>query len=125
MIGETSMTTKRRQRGISLFGVLFWGAILAGLFLIGVQVLPTVTEYREIRHAADRAAAGGSTVPEIRAAFDKQVQAGYISSIGAKDLQITKDANGRVVVGFAYEKKIPLFGPVSLVIDYSGSSTAQ
>lgn len=119
------MTTRGRQTGVSLIGVLFWGAIIAFAFLIGMQVVPSFTEYREIKQAAERAANGGQTVPEIRSIFDKQAQAGYISTISAKDLEISKDANGKIVVSFAYQKKLPLFGPVSLVIDYAGSSTAR
>ena len=119
------MVTRNRQKGLSLLGVLFWGAILGGLFMIGTQVLPSVTEYREIRSAAQRAANTGHEVGEIRTSFSRSAAAGYITSIGGKDLDITKNGNGKIVVSFAYEKKISLFGPVSLVIDYAGSATAD
>jgi hypothetical protein len=125
MIGERTMGLRSRQRGVSLLAVLFWGAIIAFVFLIGMQVVPSFTEYREIKSATQRAANSGETVGAIRDAFSKQQQAGYISSISPQDLTITKDASGKVVVSFAYQKKLPLFGPVSLVIDYAGSSTAQ
>ncbi len=119
------MRTSIRQGGASLLGVLFWGALIAILFLLGMQVVPSITEYREIKSATERAANSGGTVAEIRTVYSKQVQAGYIESVKPGDLEITKDANGKVVVSFAYTKKLSLFGPVSLVIDYSGSSTAR
>ena len=33
--------------------------------------------------------------------------------------------NGKVVIEFAYEKRIPLFLNVSLLIDYQGSTAGQ
>jgi hypothetical protein len=35
---------------------------------------------------------------------------------------VHKNARGAVVIGFDYEKRIPLFANVSLVIDYKGST---
>jgi len=65
---------------------------------------------------------GGSTVPEIRSAFEKQKEIEYsISSIGGKDLQITKE-NDKIVVSFAYDKEIELAAPVFLLIKYEGRS---
>ncbi|CAN5220151.1 hypothetical protein BH09PSE6_BH09PSE6_18410 [soil metagenome] len=116
------MRTIDRQRGVSLLGVLFWGGLVAFLFVIGAQVLPSVTEYMEISRAVNKARGAGTTVPEIRNAFSLQQQAGYIFAITPADLDITKDQNGEVVVSFAYQKKIPLAGPVSLVIDYEGTA---
>ena len=61
-------------------------------------------------------------MPEIRQAFSKQLQIDQtISSIEAKDLDITKE-NNRVVIAFAYEKEIEIAGPVFLLIKYAGRS---
>ena len=59
---------------------------------------------------------------EARQAFDRQKDIEYsISSITGKDLQITKE-NDKVVIAFAYEKEIPITGPVYLLIKYEGRS---
>jgi len=61
-------------------------------------------------------------VSEIRAAFERARSIEYsIQSISGKDLEVTKD-NDKVVVSFAYDKEIELFGPVSLLIKYRGRS---
>ena len=39
----------------------------------------------------------------------------------SSQLEISKDG-GRIVIEFSYEKRIPLFWNVSLLIDYKGSS---
>lgn len=107
-----------KQRGVSLFGMIVVGGIIALLVIVGMQVVPSFAEYQEIQKAIKIARNAGSTVPEIRASFDKSVAAGYITTVSGKDLDISKDANGDIVINVEYEKKLPLFGPVSLVIDY-------
>jgi hypothetical protein len=64
-------------------------------------------------------------VPEIRAAFERQKEIEYsISSISGKDLTVTKE-NEQIVIGFAYDKEVPLFDPVFLLIKYSGRSSVR
>ena len=113
----------RHQRGVTLMGLLFWGGLVGFVAVVGMKVLPTVNEYFTIQKAVSKIAKeGGSTVPEIRTAFEKQKEIEYsITSIGAKDLNITKE-NDKVVVSFAYNKEVELFGPVFLLIKYEGRS---
>ncbi len=113
----------RRQRGVTLFGLMFWAIVIGITALVVMRVLPTVNEYYTIQRAVDKIAKeGGTTVPEIRAAFEKQKQIEYsITAISGKDLQITKE-NEQVVVSFAYDKEIELMPPVYLLIRYEGRS---
>jgi len=113
-----------RQQGISLIGLLFWAVLIAMVAIVALRVLPTVNEYLTIQRTVNKiAASGATTVPEIRAAFDKQKEVEYsIATISGKDLNITKE-NDRVVIRFAYEKEVELFGPVFLLIKYEGRST--
>ena len=117
------LTSSRRQRGVTLFGLMFWAILIGITALVVMRVLPTVNEYYTIQRAVDKIAKeGGGTVPEIRAAFEKQKQIEYsITSISGKDLQITKE-NEQVVVSFAYDKEIELMAPVYLLIKYEGRS---
>ena len=113
----------RGQRGVSLLGLLLWAIVIGIVALIGLRVLPTVNEYLTIQRAVDKVAAEGlTTVPEIRAAFERQKQIEYsISSITSKDLVIGKE-DDRVVIRFAYNKEIELMPPVYLLIKYEGRS---
>ncbi|WP_341887588.1 DUF4845 domain-containing protein [Variovorax sp. YR752] len=115
--------SSRRQRGVTLFGLMFWAILIGMTALVVMRVLPTVNEFYTIQRAVEKIAKeGGSTVPEIRSAFEKQKQIEYsITSIDSKDLQITKE-NEQVVVSFAYDKEIELVAPVYLLIKYEGRS---
>ncbi len=122
MIGQVHKAT--RQRGVTLFGLLFWAVIVGFLALIGMRVLPTLNEYFTIKRAVNRIITEGSTttVPEIRSAFDKQKDIEYsIVSIGGKDLIITKE-NEKPVIAFAYDKEVELVKPVFLLIKFEGRS---
>ncbi len=114
---------RSRQRGITLIGLVFWAVLISVVAVVALRVGPTVNEYYTIQKAVDKIARdGGKSVPEIRTAFERTKQIEYaISSISGKDLDITKQ-DDRVVVSFAYDKEVELFGPVYLLIKYRGQS---
>jgi hypothetical protein len=118
--------TKKSQRGLSLIGLLFWAVLVAMLALVVIRVLPTINEYTTIQRAVKKIAQEQpATVAEARKAFERQKDIEYsISSIGPQDLQITKE-NDKVVIRFDYNKEIPLFEPVYLMIKYSGEGRSN
>lgn len=111
---------KSRQSGFSMLGLLFVVGVLAGVGLLGAQAFPTVLEYQAALKAAQKASAG-NTVGDVKAIFDKAAQIDDINSIGGKDLVITKEGD-KVVVAFAYNKEIHMFGPAFLLLKYVGRS---
>lgn len=114
-------TVMYRQQGLSLVGFMFVIVILALLAVLGMKVIPSITEYAAIKRAIVAAKNAGNTAREIQDAFDKQRVTAYIDSVNGKDLEIVKTGEG-FEVGVAYQKKIELFGPASLVIDYEAST---
>ena len=110
-----------RQHGISLTGLILILIILVVIAVLGMKIVPTVIEYKAISKAIAAAKESGTTVREIQAAFDKRAEAGYIDVLKGTDLEISKVDND-YVVSFSYQKKIPLMGPASLVIDYEGTT---
>ena len=114
------------QRGVTLSGLLIWGIIIAVVAMLGLRVAPDVIDYYKIKKivASTAANASGKTVPEIRAIFGKYADVDHIQTITPADLDISKEGN-EVVIAFAYEKRIPLFLNVSLLIDFQGSSSQR
>ncbi len=123
MTAATPRQSRLHQRGVTMFGLLFWALLVGFGAYLAVRLLPTVNEYVTIQRAVEKiAAAQPATVSEARQAFDKQRELEYsISSISGKDLQITKE-NDKVVIGFAYDKEVPVYGPVFILIKYEGRS---
>lgn len=112
---------RARQRGLSFIGLVFIGVLAVAAFAIGGQSIPIFLEYQAIHKAATKAAREGTTVPEIRAIFDRAGAIDDIASVEGKDLEITKRED-KVVVGFKYAREIPLAGPAYLVYRFNGQT---
>lgn len=113
----------KKQRGISLLGLLFWAVLLGIVALIAMKVTPSIMEFMTIKQTVNRIASGGATtVQEIRTEFEKQKDIEYsITSISGSDLEVSKE-NDKIVISYAYNKEIELVGPVYILIKYQGRS---
>ena len=94
--------------------------VLACVGVVVAQVIPTLIEYQAILKAANKAKEG-TTVPEVRAIFDRAQAIDDFQAVAGKDLEVRKDGD-KVVVAFAYDKEIHLFGPAYLLLKYKGQS---
>ncbi len=112
---------KQKQRGISFLGLLFVAIVVACVGVVVAQVIPTLIEYQAIIKAANKAKEG-TTVPEVRAIFDRAQAIDDFKSVSGRDLDVKKDGD-KVVVSFAYDREIHLFGPAYLVLKYRGQSS--
>lgn len=112
--------TRKRQRGISFIGLLFVAVVVACVGLVVAQVVPTLIEYQSILKAANKAKEG-TTVPEVRAIFDRAQAIDDFTAVSGADLDVQK-VGEKVVVSFAYDKEIHLFGPAWLLLKYQGQS---
>ncbi|MFZ6863087.1 DUF4845 domain-containing protein [Undibacterium sp. Ji67W] len=114
-------TQLKSQRGISLIGLIFSLGMLVLIAMVAMKVVPTTIEFFSIKKAIVSARNAGSTARDIENAFNKQAEVGYITSISGKDLVIERNGDG-IDVSFSYQKKIPLFGPASLLLEYEGTT---
>jgi Tfp pilus assembly major pilin PilA len=119
-MGQMKYRRNATQRGISFIGLLFVVGVLACLGVLGAQVFPTVVEYQAILKAVQKSSEG-NTVPEVRQIFERASAIDDFTSITGKDLDVTKNGD-KVVVKFAYDKQIHMFGPAYLLLKYSGQS---
>lgn len=113
-----------RHQGLSLTGFMFVVIVVALLAVLGMKVVPSIVEYQAIKKAIVKAKEAGATPAEIKSSFDKQATTGYIESVTGKDLEIKSTGSG-TEVSVAYQKKIELVGPASLVIDYVATTQSS
>lgn len=114
----------RAQQGFTLIGLIFWAVVISMLALLVMKVAPALSEFRTIQGMVNKAAReGGSTVPEIRAAYDRytQIEYGVEAIKSGRDLDVAKE-DDKIVIRFAYDKEIALVEPVYLVIKFKGQS---
>ncbi|PKO72329.1 MAG: DUF4845 domain-containing protein [Betaproteobacteria bacterium HGW-Betaproteobacteria-14] len=115
----------KKQQGLSLIGMIVVGALIIGIAIVGMKIAPSVIEYYTIlKHVKAVANGGGTSVAEIRNAYDRYAEIDGTPSISGADLEITKEGN-QIVISFEYPKKIHIAGNVSILIDYAGSSSGS
>ena len=115
---------RRRQHGVSLMALIVIFFILVILAVFGMKVVPSYMEYRAAKAAVDVLGRTGGSPADIRRAWESRSAIDNITTVSAKDLEITREGN-QTVIGFAYRKEVPLFGNVGLYIDYAASSRNQ
>lgn len=118
-----SRSARRAQQGITMVGLLFWSMLIIFTAVLLIKTVPAYAEFESVKTLVTQTAAkGGNTVPEIKANFERmRGNQGTIDSMNSGNLDITKD-DDRIVIHFAYDKEIPLFGPVSLLLKFRGRS---
>jgi hypothetical protein len=109
------------QRGVSLTGLIFVLAVLGFVGVFAMKVFPTFMEYRAIKGAIAAAKATRGTVAEMKLSFNKNAEVNQFESVFDKDLVFDKES-GETEISFSYQKKIPIAGNVSLLIDYAGTT---
>jgi hypothetical protein len=111
------------ESGVSLSGLIVVLIVLSALALVVIKVTPAFIEYRSVKDAIVKAKAdaGSGSVREIQQAFDKNAGVNDVSAISGRDLVITREG-GSTEISFAYEKRVPLAGNVSLLFDFAGTT---
>tara|TARA_S200000501_G_C20755498_1_gene713642 strand:- start:816 stop:1193 length:378 start_codon:yes stop_codon:yes gene_type:complete len=112
---------KKSIKGFSRLGFLLQIIFIAILFFLVFRAGPSVIEYFAIDRAASAAKFISQSPDEIRAAYDRIASTGFIKAIKGSDL-IIYEGEEDLVIQFEYQKKINLFGPLNLLIDYRGST---
>jgi hypothetical protein len=115
------IANKDRQAGLSITGLLLLMAIGIGIALFSMKIFPALTEYQAVKKAIIKAKENAATPADVARAFDLVAQIDNITSITGKDLTAVKTADG-VEISFDYEKRIELFGPAKLLLEFQGST---
>ncbi len=101
-------------------------AVILGGLIVGMRVVPVYAEYFAVKKAlAGLASSAEATSPEaIRILFDRRSGAEDINSVHKEDLVISKE-NGRWTVSADWQRTVPLVANVSLLFQFSASSTSN
>jgi hypothetical protein len=119
------MQMRARQRGLSMLGFLFVAAVVVTCVMVGFRVMPAYIEYYSIQKALEQTLVDTkdlNSAAEIRGAFQRRADAGYIESVQSRDLEITKSKN-EVTVSVTWTRKLPMVANVSLWLDFEASAT--
>ena len=119
------MRMRARQGGLSMMGFLFVAVVVVTCVMIGFRVMPAYIEYYSVQKALEQALADAkdlNSAAEIRNAFQRRADAGYIESVQSRDVDITKSKN-EVTASASWTRKLPLVANVSLFLEFEASAT--
>lgn len=115
-----------KQGGLSFSGFMFGAFLLVLLSITGLKVIPAYMQYEQIKNVfvtiANDPEMQQAGIGQIKMSFNKRASIDDIKSITAEDIEIAKDANGRLRLAANYEVRVPLFANISLVMDFAPSS---
>ena len=109
----------KRQRGVSLSGLLIICVILIGIALLGFKLFPPYTEYLSIKKTINEIARNPDirTPREVNEAFERRSAIDNFTSVRGTDLEVSKQGD-RLAIGAAWSVKVPLFYNISACIDF-------
>ncbi len=112
-----------KQRGMGMLGVLIIVVLVVAGVIVSMKAIPAYLEFFAVKRAVSalKSEADGGSVKAIKDKFDARATIDDIKSITANDLEISKEG-GKVVVSVEYQKVVPLFANVSLLLDFQTST---
>jgi hypothetical protein len=110
----------RKQRGLSLTGLLLVCVVLIAVALLGFKLFPAYAEYMTVKKALSEIVHNPeyrSSAREIQAAFERRVTIDNIKAVNSNDLEISKQGDS-VSVSASWSVKVPLLYNLSACMDF-------
>jgi len=114
------MRSAGRQSGLSIISFLFVVVVALVVTVVGFRVLPAYIEYFSVKSALVQSIAEVrdlNNTAELRRAFQKKIDAGYIESVHSRDIDLQREGN-LYVVSVAWTRRLHLVSNVSLLIEF-------
>jgi hypothetical protein len=112
----------KKQTGATLLGMLFIGGMLFFVALIAMKIFPAYQEYFSVKtviRTMNQEPLTGMSKKEIQDSFDKRANTSYITVIKGTDIIIDKNSAGEPTVSAQYQVTTPLFGNISVLMDFN------
>ena len=115
----------RKQRGVTMIGWIFLLTPLVIVLYAGIRVGPEYLNYYKVVQAMDKAAAQlksdeALSPAAIQSALAKQFETGYVDEPTVDEIKLAKGENGWEMTA-DYEKPVPLFGNLFLLMEFKKS----
>ena len=119
----------RKQRGVTMIGWIFLLVPVALVVYAGIRVVPEYLNYYKVvtalKETATQLKANEVLSPDaIRGAVEKRFDTGYVDEPKAKDLIVSK-ADGVWTVTADYEKTVPMFGNLHLLMVFKTTAVVN
>jgi hypothetical protein len=113
-----------RQRGLSLISTLIVGVVIMAALILGLKVVPVYAEYFAVKKAFSKVISTtdvASPPADFRNAFQRFADVDDITSVDRQSIEVEKD-NGHASLHVKYSRTVKIYGPVSLLFEFSVDS---
>lgn len=112
-----------KQRGVTFGGFIMILALLGGLAIFAMKLIPAYMENGKIQHAFESIvndpAMQTAPVAEIKDSYYKRANTmDGVTRVTSNDIEISKE-DGKLSLSASYSTKIPLAGNVSLLVEFT------
>jgi hypothetical protein len=125
---HTAGAPRRRQRGMTFIGLLCILVLVGTIGYAGLRLIPLYLNYMKVARSMDVTAVEfkGENPDQagIRRSLEKHWQIEDISSVDAKEVEISKD-DGVVTMHVAYDDAAPYISNVSLSVHFDKTVKVQ
>ncbi|HWW19995.1 MAG TPA: DUF4845 domain-containing protein [Steroidobacteraceae bacterium] len=112
---------RHSQRGVTFIGWILLLAPIAILIFVAIRLTPIYLNYMSVVKALNTVASENkgetSSAEGLRNALAKHFQVGYVEKPDPRDLDIHRDGTHWAVIA-DYEETAPLFGNLSLLVEF-------
>jgi hypothetical protein len=112
---------RRSQRGVTAIGWLFLLAPVAVLVYTTIRLVPIYLNYMRVAHSlsqiADESKGGPSTLAQLRLSLERHFDIEIIEHPGPRDVDVHREGDHWVMIA-DYEDLVPMFGNVSLLVQF-------
>jgi hypothetical protein len=118
----------KKQAGATLLGMLFIGAMLFFVAIIAMKIFPAYQEYFSVKtviRAMNKESLSAMSKKEIQDSFDKRANTSYVTVVKGADLIMGKNGAGETTVSVQYQVITPLFGNISVMMDFNASADSK
>jgi hypothetical protein len=116
---------RKRQRGVSLIGMLLWGIVIVFGAVLVMKLVPAYIEFFTIKRVlvdiGQDSEIKTMSNAGIRDKFSKRAMIDTIHSVKAGDLDISRE-RGLTIISADYPYQVKLVGNISLLVDFHASS---
>lgn len=117
----------KKQKGVSMISLLFWGMLLALVVVIGLNLFPPYMEHMSVKRAlTDLAKTDIKTksTQKIEDLLLRRFQVNNVKNVKAKDLDIDK-RDGKMYLSLAYEVRVHLISNIDAVVSFDDSVVVE
>jgi hypothetical protein len=119
---KTVYQARKQQAGMTLLGMLLVCASLALVAYVAMKVVPAYQQFYTVKMVMaglNKEPLSGMSQKEIKDAFERRADVAFVTAVKSSDLVIDKDSTGVTVASVKYQVVEPLFGNLSVLLDFS------